>query len=99
MDRITTQMTSQSTLQQINSSLDRLTKTQNQLSTGKRINQPSDDPYGASLAVRLQGEIAGLDSYSRNVADGTAWAQASDSALMSISQMSSRVRERSEEHT
>lgn len=93
MDRITTQMTSQSVLNEISQAQNRLSQTQNELSTGKRITQPSDDPYGASLTVRLKGELAGLDSYSRNITDATAFAQAGDSALMSMNSLVQRVRE------
>jgi flagellar hook-associated protein 3 FlgL len=52
--RITTQMTTARVLANINNVQDQLATTQQQLSTGLRINQPSDDPYGASLAIQLQ---------------------------------------------
>ena len=93
MERITTLMTSQSTLFDLSSALNRLTKTQSELSSGKRITQPSDDPYGASLAVQLNSQLDGLTAYNRNVNDGTAWTQATDSSLMDINDIVQRVRE------
>jgi flagellar hook-associated protein 3 FlgL len=93
MQRITELMTSQTTLYDLNSALSRVTKTQAQLSSGKRITEPSDDPYGASLAVQLNSQLDGLDSYNRNVGDGTAWTQATDSSLMSMNDIVQRVRE------
>ena len=93
MDRITTMMTAQTTLSDLTLALSRLQKTQTELSSGKRISQPSDDPYGASLAVQLSGSLAGLTAYDRNVNDGTAWTQATDSSLMSINDVTQRVRE------
>ena len=43
-----------------------LLKTQAQLSTGKRIITPSDDPVGAASVLRLTEEIDGLDQFKRN---------------------------------
>jgi flagellar hook-associated protein 3 FlgL len=91
--RITNQMTAQMTLADINQSLNRLTATQQKLSTGKQINQPSDNPYGTSVALQMQGQLAQLTSYSNNVSDGTGFAQASSTALSNIQNAVQRVRE------
>jgi len=91
--RITTQMTAQNLLANINQSLDRISTTQQELSTGKRINQPSDDPYGTSLALQLNGQLSDLTSYSNNITDGTGWAQTSDSALSDMTNAVQRIRE------
>ena len=91
--RITPQMTAEQALADITQTQNRLAVTQQQLASGKRINQPSDDPYGASVAVRLNGELAGLTSYQSTIADGQSWSQTSDSALQSITDAVQRVRE------
>ena len=91
--RITTQMTAQNLLANINQSLDRISTTQQELSTGKRINQPSDDPYGTSLSLQLNNELGGLNDYNNNVTDGTAWAQAGTAALSDITNAVQRIRE------
>jgi flagellar hook-associated protein 3 FlgL len=91
--RITTQMSAQTMLNDINQALDRVTATQQELSSGKRINQPSDDPYGTSLALALQGQLSSLTSYSNNVTDGTGWAQAGTTALSNITNAVQRIRE------
>jgi flagellar hook-associated protein 3 FlgL len=93
MQRITTQMIAHRSLVDLTQSYDRLSTTQEQLSSGKRINLPSDDPYGAGHAVELSGELAGLSTYSRNVDDGTAWTQATDGALMNMQNITQRARE------
>jgi flagellar hook-associated protein 3 FlgL len=90
--RITNLMTTNQVLSDINDAQNRLNVTQEQLSSGKKILQPSDDPYGATRAVDLNGELAGLQTYSDNITDGTAWATASDTALTSISNAVQRVR-------
>ena len=43
-----------------------LSKTQQQLSTGKRIINPSDDPVGAAKVLRLTEEIDELTQFQRN---------------------------------
>jgi flagellar hook-associated protein 3 FlgL len=91
--RITTQMTAQNLLANINQSMDRLSTTQQELSTGKKINQPSDDPYGTSLSLQLNNELGGLNDYANNVSDGTAWAQAGDASLSDITNAVQRIRE------
>jgi flagellar hook-associated protein 3 FlgL len=91
--RVTTQMTASNLLANINQSLDRISTTQQELSTGKRINQPSDDPYGTSLSLQLNSELGGLNDYANNVTDGTAWAQAGNAALSDITNAVQRIRE------
>jgi flagellar hook-associated protein 3 FlgL len=91
--RITTQMTAQDLLTNINASLDRVDTTQEELSTGKKINQPSDDPYGTSLALQLNNELGGLSDYANNVSDGTGWTQAGNAALSDITNSVQRIRE------
>ncbi|QCZ94283.1 flagellar hook-associated protein FlgL [Salinimonas iocasae] len=43
-----------------------LSETQNELSTGKKLNKPSDDPVGASKVIRLTEELDKLKQYQRN---------------------------------
>ncbi len=93
MERITTQMTAQMTMTDLNSSLNRLSHTQNELSSGLRITQPSDDPYGTSLAMELNGQLAGLTSYTNSVNDGSGWTDATSTALSDINSVAQRVRE------
>jgi flagellar hook-associated protein 3 FlgL len=91
--RITTQMTTASVLASINNVQDQMATTQQQLSTGKRINQPSDDPYGTSLAIQLKNDLQGLSNYSNAVTDGTAWASAADTSLTNVMSMLQRAQE------
>lgn len=91
--RVTTLMSSRATLRDLNDGLSRLTRLQDQLSSGKQISRPSDDPYGTSRALALRGELGGLDQFQRNVDDGTGWLNTSDTALGQMSDVLSRVRE------
>jgi flagellar hook-associated protein 3 FlgL len=91
--RITTQMTTTGVLNNINNVQQQLATTQQQLSTGKSINQPSDNPYGASLAIQLKNDLQNLGNYQSNVTDGTAWASAADTSLTNIMSMLQRAQE------
>lgn len=91
--RITTLMTSNQILGEINQSQTALANTEQELSTGKTINEPSDNPYGAALAVQLNGQLSQLNDYSNSITDGQAWTQTASSALDSIQQQVQRAQE------
>ena len=91
--RITTQMTTASVLSSINNEQDQLATTQEQLSTGLSINQPSDNPYGASLAIQLKNDMASLGNYNSSITDGTAWASAADTSLQNVMSSLQRAQE------
>lgn len=91
--RITSLMSSRMMLNDINDGYDRLTRLQQEMATGKQIGKPSDDPYGASRAMGLRGELAGLTQYQSNVDDGTGWLNTSDTALSQMSNVLQRARE------
>ncbi len=91
--RITNQMAAQTTLAGIESALDRLDTTQQELSTGKSINQPSDNPSGTALTLQLNNDLSNLTGYNNNVTDGTGWTTAQTSALSDITNAVQRVQE------
>ena len=91
--RITNQMSAQMTLSGIETALDRLDTTQQELSTGKSINEPSDNPSGTALTLSLNTQLSDLNSYSNQVTDGTGWSQASTSALSDITNAAQRIQE------
>jgi flagellar hook-associated protein 3 FlgL len=54
-----------------------------QLASGKRVEQPSDDPAGMAALVELQGSDANTQQYLRNVSAVRSRMQVSDSTLSS----------------
>jgi flagellar hook-associated protein 3 FlgL len=91
--RITNQMISRSVLSDLNDVSNRLAQTQQKMSSGKQITRASDDPYGASRALTLRGELAGTQQYQRNVSEATAWQDVTDSALSTMSDALLRARD------
>ncbi len=86
-ERITPEMQASVMLANINTDLAAVDKSQNELSTGLQITQPSDNPYATALSMQLSGQLAAMQSYSDNISDGTAWANTASTALQSIQQM------------
>ena len=91
--RFTNDILSRQTLFDLGNITDTLAKTQNELSTGKRIQQPEDDPYGAGRAVSLRNQLADVQQYQTNINDASAWAQTTDSALGNVTDLLQRARE------
>jgi flagellar hook-associated protein 3 FlgL len=91
--RITTQMIARSVLADLNDVSNRLAKTQQRMTSGKQITRASDDPYGASRALTLRGELGATQQYQRNVSEASAWQDVTDSALSTISDVVQRAHE------
>ncbi|MGC9221940.1 MAG: flagellin, partial [Solirubrobacteraceae bacterium] len=89
--RVTTQMVDNTSVATIDNDLTAMQSTEEQLASGYKINQPSDDPVGAALSISLSGEISALGAYSQNVNQGTAWMNTASQALQSIAQVTQSV--------
>jgi flagellar hook-associated protein 3 FlgL len=62
-------------LRNVDNSLDTIAKYQDQISTGKRIIVPSDDPTSATKALNLKDNLDENSQYIRNIEDGLDWLQ------------------------
>lgn len=76
----------------LNTSLSRLQQTQEQLTTGKRLNRPSDDPVGTVSALRFRSEQSQLAQFGQNISDGLDRLTAADNALTQTNGMTQRIR-------
>ncbi len=92
-ERITPAMVTSSTLSDLTSSLAALERTTDELSSGKTILEPSDNPYGASRVIDLQSQLEGLSSYESNSQDGISWENTASSAMSNMNEIAQRVRE------
>ena len=63
------------------------------LSTGLRINSPSDDPAGLAVSTKFTSQITGYNAASRNINDAITMLQTADGALAEISSLMDRMRE------
>ncbi|HEY4348147.1 MAG TPA: flagellar hook-associated protein FlgL [Gaiellaceae bacterium] len=92
-ERITNSMLTTNLLADLQGITTRLAHTQAQLSSGKRIQQPSDDPFGTSQALSFRADLAANAQYQTNVSDGASWLDATDTALGDISSLVLRARD------
>ncbi len=92
-DRITPAMVTSTTLNDINASLAAMERTTAELSSGRTILEPSDNPYGASRVIDLQSQLSGLSSYESNAQDGIAWAETASGTMANMNEVVQRVRE------
>jgi flagellin len=70
-----------------------LSKSMEQLSTGKRINSAGDDAAGLAIANRMTAQIKALDQSVRNANDGISMMQTAEGATKEITNMLQRMRE------
>ena len=80
-------------LQCLSRNLERLQKTQNTLSSGKRINKPSDDPMGITKALAYRAILSQYEQYIRNIDGGLSWLNHTSSALEEVNRQLVRSKE------
>ena len=91
--RVTQQMLHQNSVRHMNQNLSRLEKTNNQVSTGKLLHRPSDDPNGVSKAMNLKSALAANEQYERNTNEATLWLDETDQTINDMVNVMQRVRE------
>ena len=91
--RIGTAYAQMNALDSLNEHQTRMLDAQQQLSSGKRINRPSDDPTAAAEAERLRSREARLDAEKRSVGYARTMLSSADSALGEATELLQSARE------
>ncbi|MGU3471505.1 flagellar hook-associated protein FlgL [Paenibacillus sp. D51F] len=91
--RVTNNMLSSQLLLNLNRNNSRMTELQNQLSTGRQINKPSDNPVGITYALRYRSELAYNEQYQSNVDSAVSWLDFSDTVMGQTGEIVQRLRE------
>mgnify|MGYP002778996015 CR=1 FL=1 len=91
--RITQRAVALTSLQGLNRNLDGLGKLQQQLTSGRLINAPSDSPTGANRAMQTRSEQAGVAQQARNIGDAESWLGQTDTTLRTMLDTTRRVRD------
>jgi flagellar hook-associated protein 3 FlgL len=92
MLRVTEGSTSRGALLGLQSSAGRLSALQQQLSSGRQITKPSDNPTGTVSALQLRSQLKQLTQYQASATDALGWLTTVDSAYSSISSQLQQVR-------
>jgi flagellar hook-associated protein 3 FlgL len=66
---------------------------QKRVATGRRIEQPSDDPVGSVYALALRGQLQQIDQYGRNIREARMFLQATEQAFADIGDILHRTRQ------
>lgn len=83
--RITTKMMQRTSLRNLNINKSREQKLTNQLSTGKKITRPSDDPIVAIRSLKLNSSLDKIDQYyEKNVSDADSWLELTLTSISSV---------------
>ena len=91
--RVSTNQIYRTGIEAMQRELAELSKTQLQLSSGKKILTPSDDPRGAVQALQLRDRISAVDQYARNANFATSRLQQEETVLQQFGTGLQRVRE------
>ncbi len=81
MFRITQRSMADTTYANLQASLGRSSTLQEQLSSGKQISRPSDNPIGANDIMQLKAERVATAQYIRNAENGVSWLDTADNAI------------------
>jgi flagellar hook-associated protein 3 FlgL len=90
--RVTHASIAKNVLANLQGNINRMSETQQRLSSGKQINRPSDSPTGTVSAMELRSAMAAQQQYARNAEDGVAWLNVADAALQSVDEKVTRAR-------
>ena len=90
--RITQRAVTLTSLDGLNKNLAALAKLQEQLTSGKLINAPSDSPVGTNRSMQTRADQEATAQYARNIADARSWLDSTDSALQQMLDVTRRVR-------
>lgn len=91
--RVTSGMMSMQMLSNLNRNLNRMDNMSNQISTGRKINKPSDDPVGVTYALRYRADLAANEQYQTNTDAAVSWLDATDSNMQQALDVTKRLKE------
>jgi flagellar hook-associated protein 3 FlgL len=90
--RITNQMLTNTSMHNINRNKNSLSILDQQYSSGKKIQRPSEDPIIAVRALKLRTNLSELNQYyEKNIPDAKSWMDVTESALTNINTILTKI--------
>lgn len=90
--RITNRMMTNNMLSNINKNKQSVSKLEEQYSTGKKIQRPSDDPIITVRALKLRTNLTELEQYyKKNIPDAESWMDITEGALTTINDILRKI--------
>lgn len=91
--RITNSMLVSSFLSDMKTNLNNMKTIQSQITSGKEITRPSDDPFKVARSMQLNSAINANKQYNQNIKDTSSYLDTTDTALNQSENVLQRVRE------
>ena len=82
--RTTNNMLINNMMYYMNNNLDRMSKLQTQMATGKKINVASDDPVVAARALKFRTDVSEVEQFKKNSEDAQSWLDTTESAMTNV---------------
>lgn len=93
INRITDSMMNYGFLSGMNKSLNAQYSLMEQMSDGKRIHRPSDDPVRVIRSMQYRSALVQNEQFKSNVQDAQSWMEITDSAMKDLSSLMTRAKE------
>ncbi|WP_373533004.1 flagellar hook-associated protein FlgL [Vampirovibrio sp.] len=93
ISRVTTSYMQNQALSYLNTNMSMLSSLQQTLSSGQKINSPSDDPVGMTQILALSNTLKTDERYGSNIQDAVAEANTADNAINSMVELVQRAQE------
>lgn len=91
--RVTQSMLSSNMLRNLNVSYGKMSKYQEQLTSGKKVNRPSDDPVVAVKGMGYRVDLDKVEQFQRNLNEVNSWNDSTDEALDQVGSALHRIQE------
>lgn len=91
--RVTQSMLSSNMLRNLNTSYGKMSQLQNMMTSGKKVNRPSDDPVVVVKGMNYRTNIDKIEQYQRNLGEANTWLDTTDEALGQVGDALKRVQE------
>lgn len=91
--RVTAKITADNALYNIQQARTKLDKINEQISSGRYINRPGDDPIGTRQLLDLDSKIKEGQQYRSNIVKGNLWQKITESALGGVASVIKQIRQ------
>ena len=85
--RVTNSMLTAQVILNLGRNLERFARIEEQLSSTRRINRPSDDPIGTVRVLEYRHQEIAIDQYQKDIQFGLSWLSTTDSALSAVNNL------------
>lgn len=92
--RVTNKMLSNNYLNDMSTNMENMKTLQQQLTSGKEIRKPSDDPFKVARTMQLHSDIDANKQYNKNILNTINWLDSTDTSLSQVGDVLQKVREK-----